>query len=384
MQNIPPVLYRGSVKNVRGEVSAKNLIFEYSDRYSLFDWGEMPDQIEGKGVALKSMGEAFFIWVEKKENWINLFEEECIKKQFDSVFLMDLKKTKTYSNLVTNGLNHHACNLNSRQLPINPFLEVKNIKVVRPKSFAGGYDYTYYLNKSVVNTLVPLEVIFRLGLPKGNSLSKRLTEKEDWISYGFDRDPGFGMLKNVIIDFSTKLENGDRPLSHEESKRIAGLSENEYQELSNLTSLLALNLYAFHFSIGLELWDGKVEFAFVLNENNERSFMLVDSIGLDELRLQMKGKSISKEFLREFYKKTEWYYSLELSKRDSLLEEGKVDFKQICLSKYSQWPCHLDVKVKNQVEDLYKSYTNEVCMKILNHAPFDKELNLKNYMEMYL
>ena len=29
---LPPVLYRGSVKNVRGEVHAETLVFEYSDR----------------------------------------------------------------------------------------------------------------------------------------------------------------------------------------------------------------------------------------------------------------------------------------------------------------------------------------------------------------
>ena len=30
--------------------------FLFSDRYSVFDWGEMPDHIEGKGAALCLMG----------------------------------------------------------------------------------------------------------------------------------------------------------------------------------------------------------------------------------------------------------------------------------------------------------------------------------------
>ena len=34
--------------------------FHYSDRYSVFDWGEMPDLITGKGKALCMIGAYFF------------------------------------------------------------------------------------------------------------------------------------------------------------------------------------------------------------------------------------------------------------------------------------------------------------------------------------
>ena len=34
--------------------------FYYSDRYSVFDWGEMPDLISGKGKALCMIGAYFF------------------------------------------------------------------------------------------------------------------------------------------------------------------------------------------------------------------------------------------------------------------------------------------------------------------------------------
>ena len=42
MNSLPPMMYKGSVKNVRGEKNADVIFFEYSDRYSIFDWGEMP------------------------------------------------------------------------------------------------------------------------------------------------------------------------------------------------------------------------------------------------------------------------------------------------------------------------------------------------------
>jgi phosphoribosylaminoimidazole-succinocarboxamide synthase len=39
--------------------------FLFSDRYSVFDWGEMPDHIEGKGAALCLMGAYCFEQLEK-------------------------------------------------------------------------------------------------------------------------------------------------------------------------------------------------------------------------------------------------------------------------------------------------------------------------------
>src|SRR5512136_1253235 len=51
----------GSVKDLEvikkpTECSMGRARFVFSDRYSVFDWGEMPDLIEGKGEALCLMG----------------------------------------------------------------------------------------------------------------------------------------------------------------------------------------------------------------------------------------------------------------------------------------------------------------------------------------
>ena len=58
-----------------------------------------------------------------------------------------------------------------------------------------------------------------------------------------------------------------------------------------------------------------------------RTFMLVDSIGLDELRLQRNGVSLSKEFLREFYRKTPWFEKLNSAKE--IAGRTGEDFKKI-------------------------------------------------------
>lgn len=380
MTNLPPVLYRGSVKNVRGEVSAENLVFEFSDRYSVFDWGEMPDQLHEKGKTLALMGKSFFKFLGEASSWENLFSSEVIKKRFSKNYLEILSQSDLYKKYLQEGLNHHAV------LGVDdfhsPHMSVKNVSIIRPPFDGKDYHYGAYLDKPV-NALVPLEVIFRLGLPKGNSLSKRLgTDLSLWRKFGFDEIPETGLLDIPVIDFSTKLERGDRYLSYEEAQLISGMTGNEWGSLQQMTHLIALNLFRFHSEMGLELWDGKIEVAFVPGENGERSFMLVDSIGIDELRLQYLSKSFSKEFLRESYKESPWYKNLEAAKLDS--KTSGEDFKIICQNKYHSSPEKLQPQVLARAEAVYKSYANEVTSKVFGMKAFDEEFNLENYGKRFL
>lgn len=346
MNQLPPLLYQGSVKNVRGLVSDDSLVFEYSDRYSIFDWGEMPDQILGKGAALNLMGYAFFQYLEKKI-----------------------------------GLKHHMLGLVGSGA--TNCCHVKNVKVVRPLKEGAAYNYKAYQDR-LVNALVPLEVIFRLGLASGNSLSKRLKANPDLIKqFGLSSVPKEGqMLDQPLIDFSTKLENGDRYLTYLEAQTISGMNGGEFQKLINKATEIALALKDFHQKMGLELWDGKVEFAFIQGERFDRDFMLVDSIGIDELRLISQGRSLSKEFLREVYKDSEWFNALKTSKEESL--NTHIDFKEICKTKYKQFPEKLSAQNKQKAEDLYQGYCNSVYQAMNLPLPFPAQLNIKNYVEKYL
>lgn len=381
MTNLPPVLYRGSVKNVRGEVSAETLLFEFSDRYSVFDWGEMPDQLDEKGKTLAIMGKSFFQYLSIGANWEGLFSSKVIQEIFSADYLKALESSELYLRYCTKGLNHHAL-LNADEMN-TPYLKVKNINVIRPPLKEGKYHYEAYTDKPV-NALVPLEVIFRLGLPPGNSLSKRNgNDLSKWKAFGFNEVPSSGLLKTPVIDFSTKLERGDRYLDYSEAQQIAGLNAVEWNELHSMTHLIALNLFRFHHDLGLELWDGKIEVGFIPGATPEnRSFMLVDSIGIDELRLLYEGKSFSKEFLRETYKESEWFKMLELAKKESL--ETGVDFKDICTIKYRSAPDFLNKKVKARAEAVYKSYSNAVTQKVSGHKFFAEEFNLKDYSKRYL
>lgn len=346
INQLPPLLYKGSVKNVLGTAQDSTLVFQYSDRYSVFDWGEMPDQIEGKGAALNLMGYAFFQYLEQKI-----------------------------------GLKHHMLNLIGDG--VTNLCEVKNVKVLRPRKEASTYNYQPYQDR-LTNTLVPLEVIFRLGLARGNSLSKRFKTQPELVKqFNLSAVPSEGvLLEKPLIDFSTKLESGDRYLDYTEARNISGMTDIEFQKLISITTEIAISLKDFHQKMGLELWDGKVEFAFIESGLQDRDFMLVDSIGIDELRLISKGKSLSKEFLREVYKETPWFSALNAAKEESF--KTQENFKDICKNKYQQIPPNLSIQDKQKAQDLYQAYCNSVYQQMGLELPFAAELDVHSYVRKYL
>ncbi len=79
------------------------------------------------------------------------------------------------------GVQHHYLGLvdeNFQDLPLgatSSFMKVKTVNVHRPPLANGEYDYGLY-TRGPVNCLVPLEVIFRWGAPKGSSVLKRHPE----------------------------------------------------------------------------------------------------------------------------------------------------------------------------------------------------------------
>ena len=88
-----PVLHIGSVKNILGVEGEAPYLFHFSDRFSVFDWGSMPDELETKGTALAVMADFFFRQMQGAETW----------QQLD--LPADLKATETYRDFCANGLS---------------------------------------------------------------------------------------------------------------------------------------------------------------------------------------------------------------------------------------------------------------------------------------
>lgn len=316
----------GSVKDLKilKEPNADNLgvgRFVFSDRYSVFDWGEMPDHIQNKGAAIALLGAYFFEKLEKKgtpTQYIGLVEGGKVKK------LSDIRT------------------------PVNT-MEIKLLNVIKPEFSGGKYDYSYYQHEKR-GFLIPLEVIYRNFLPPGSSVFKRLNIDE--ISpqdLGLDRMPVPNQkLDPPILDVSTKLEVTDRYLTWAEAQQISGLNDKEITELKNLTNKINDFITEEFSKIELVNEDGKIEVGF----DRKRRLMLVDVLGtLDECRFTFDGLPVSKEIARIYYRNTEWYQAVEEAKK-----KDRQNWKNLCRLN----PEPLPPRVGLLISQIYCAVTNEI------------------------
>lgn len=329
------LLYRGSVKDIYKDND--NLLFKYSNRYSVFDWGAMPNDIPQKGEALAALARLFF----------------------------------EYMN--TQGVSSHFVAGNS-----SDSITVKEVAVLRPRWENGVYDYSMYADEPT-HCLVPLEVIFRKHLGKGNSLEGRLKKNPAYLNdLGLEIMPdASAVFSPVLVEYSTKLETTDRYLTRNEITALGVIRTEELSEIRRLTQYVATQLEILLASFGVKLWDGKFEFAFGHRRNDgNRTLMLVDSIGPDELRLTYEGAPLSKEFLRQIYAPTSWYQAVGRAK-ELAKERGTNNWKDICTNELGEVPPALNVEQIEVASLLYKALANEVAWAMKVKAPFEAEATLK-------
>ena len=346
--NLPPIVHQGSVKNIRRNEGSHELFFEYTDGYSVFDWGTMPDMLDGKGQGLAVMADAFFNLLGAPESWQHGPYPDCIPRHV-------LKK------LQESGLSHHGLGL----VEGHPsFYKVKAVEVLRPTpvQYDGvlKWDYSLYETRPV-GVLVPLEVIFRFGIPAGSSFLERAKNADYCRTLGLEKEVREGdILERPIIEYSSKLETSDRYMDYGEAATIACLREEEFNRLHGLSMALAYKLKDVFEKLGIFLWDGKFEFAFEEGTSDGRDFMLVDSIGPDELRLSYNGVQLSKQSLRNFYRGGSWHSAVTKAKKMAQ-ERGVADWKRICIEELNEGPSRLDGNILKSVEMMYKSLTNELA-----------------------
>ncbi|MBE3126685.1 MAG: phosphoribosylaminoimidazolesuccinocarboxamide synthase, partial [Candidatus Atribacteria bacterium] len=298
--------------------------FIFSDRYSVFDWGEMPDHIPNKGKSLCISAAYFF---EKLES---------IGVRTHYFGLVEDNKTKKLSNL---------------KRPADT-MEVKLVRVLEPLQKGSTYDYSIYKTENN-NFLIPLEIIYRKSLPQGSSVFKRLKEGNLKLKdFNLQEAPLPGqILDKPFLDVSTKLEASDRYLGWEEAQRIAYLSNNELEKIKKTTLLINQLIGQEASKIGLKYEDGKIEFAF----DEDRNLVVVDVLGtLDECRFTFKGMPISKEIARLYYRKTPWFKELiDAKKKDELSWKDKVNLS----------PPTLPPRLKELISMAYGAFTNEITKK---------------------
>ncbi|MCX7832375.1 MAG: phosphoribosylaminoimidazolesuccinocarboxamide synthase [Actinobacteria bacterium] len=320
----------GSVKDLfiieqPQETRAGKGMFVFSDRYSVFDWGEMPDKIPHKGEALCMLTSYFFELAEKrgvKTHYLGLIDKDDQEKR--------LAELNSASNRMM----------------------VKLLRVVEPEYRDGTYDYTPIKNLNA-NYLIPLEVIYRFSLPEGSSVFRRISEGSLTPSdLGLNEPPVPGtVLKEPFIDFSTKLEHFDRYLNRKEALEISGLSEDKFNQLVDMAKDLAKMIRDAYEEIGINNEDGKFEFG--VDESGD--IILIDALGTpDECRFSKDGVTLSKEFARIFYRGSNWHKELEAAKKSF----GK-DWREHVRLKPEPLPSE-DLEL---LSNIYTSLTNSLLKK---------------------
>lgn len=366
-----PLLVEGSVKNIHGIKDQKPYVFDFSNRYSVFDWGAMPDQLENKGKALSYMAGLFFDLLARPQIW-KKWKPEGMNPQMENLL-------KVFQE---NGLKSHFLSFKKLEDQVTSMIEVEPVKVLRPAFVEKNWDYSVYKERPT-KTLVPLEFIFRFGMPKGSSLMKRVKDKKYLEELGLHDEPCFGdEFSQPIVEFSTKLEPSDKYLSYTEAREIANLSELEFERILNTVKVVAMRLRDIFQDIDIKLWDGKFEFAFDEMIDGERQFMIVDSIGPDELRLTKNGIPLSKENLRLFYRDGVWHQSVEQAKELASKRKEK-DWKRICLEELGQSPSQLEEEFKQHAEGIYTGLANALATKFYDEKPFKNSKTLTEVMNFF-
>jgi phosphoribosylaminoimidazole-succinocarboxamide synthase len=308
--------------------------FRFSDRYSVFDWGEMPDLLTDKGKALCVMGAFFFEQLE----FMNMHTH--------------------YQGLVHDNKVKRLADLTE---PVDT-MQVDLVRVIKPNNIEGKYDYSIY-NSEEKNILIPLEVIYRNSLPDGSSVFRRLEKgslRLEDIGLSQMPEPN-DILAEPLLDVSTKLEVTDRYMDWQEAQKISAISDSEMKTLKDATKEINSLISNRVEKVGLKNEDGKVEFAYDINRN----LMLVDILGTpDECRFTFEGMQVSKQVARNYYRKTDWYDQIERAK-----EQDRHNWKKMVDS-----PPKLPPRFFELISQLYQSVCNEVTEREWFNVPSLKSI----------
>ncbi|MFD8414036.1 phosphoribosylaminoimidazolesuccinocarboxamide synthase [Streptomyces sp. NPDC059650] len=233
------------------ENSAGVGVFEYTDAYTVFHYGRMPDLIPGKGEAIARMAAFNF----------RLLEAAGVRTHF-------------------------------RRFIAPRHIEFDLVRLPAPDAVP--------LAPSVRNTLLPVQVLVRTELPQGSSVHRRLAAGTlTPAQAGLSSLPAVGQeLKEPLVEFATMLDDVNKYIGPVEAQRLTGLDDDRFQALLDTTVTVNRVLGEHARTVGLRHCDGKLEFVVA----TDGGLMLADSPGTpDESRLLFDGVHCGKQVLRNWY-----------------------------------------------------------------------------------
>ncbi|MCZ7586690.1 MAG: hypothetical protein M5R36_26990 [Deltaproteobacteria bacterium] len=369
-----PIIHVGSTKNLRQRKKTTAarpgvLWFEFTDDYSVFDHGKMPDTIPNKGAAAAMLSAHLFERIAKPATWKSFWKNGVLDRVRDRKLRHELADSPVLATLRRNGFPTHyqgivndkgeAVSLSKLRKP-SRVLQVAAVRIIPPRSFLLGgrrlYDYNAF-QPGLSNYLVPLECVFRFGAPRGSSLFGRLASIP-----GYARELGLSSSKiaegadlpRPVIEYFSKLEPSDRFLTPEFALNASGLSGEDFITLTHATLLTALWLREQFRETELKLWDGKFEFVRI-----GKTVVLGDAITPDELRLTTKRLQISKEPLRQYHTHYQPGFVDAMNKAKKLAEFDPRSLAEIVKS-LGHAPKPLDAEFLGAVSDMYAGITERL------------------------
>ena len=296
--------------------------FVFTDAYSVFDWGQMPDAIPRKGASLCAMGAYNF----------ELLEADGVPTHYRGV--TDAGETVPLAD--------------ASAPPTEMAIDLTQVPDLPYEGADAGYDYDAFHAAGGDHYLVPLEVVFRNRVPVGSSLRRRADPAE----FGLDADdwPDDPVdLPEPVVEFSTKYEQQDRYLTRAEADRIAGAAD--IDALESLAREVNRVVTERAEAAGFVHEDGKIECLYADGE-----LRVADVVGtFDENRFSYAGRGISKEVVRQWYKANDpaWVEAVTEAK-EAVAERDIDDWRELC----GRDPDPLPPAVVDAVSELYAAGTN--------------------------
>jgi len=310
--------------------------FVFTDAYSVFDWGRMPDTIPGKGASLCTMGAINFERLAAAG--VPTHYRGVVGADGDAVALSDLPP--------------------DADPPTGMAIDLTRVPDL-PYEPGTGYDYEAYHAAAGDNYLIPLEIVSRNAVPVGSSLRSRVDPRD----VGLDRDgwpDGPVDLPEPVVEFSTKYEEQDRYLDRAEAAAVAGRADVDRlaavaREVNRLVTRRAS-------AAGFDHEDGKIECLY-----HDGTVAVADVVGtFDENRFSYGGQQVSKEVLRQFYRgyRPEWVAAVADAKA-AADERGVADWRALC----DVDPDPLPPDVRRAAADLYAAGANTYANRDWFDAP---------------
>ena len=308
--------------------------FVFTDAYSVFDWGQMPDAIPRKGASLCAMGAFNF----------ELLEAEGVPTHYRGVADAD-----------ADGEGPEVVPLaDAAAPPTEMAIDLTQVPDLPYEGPEAGYDYDAFHAAGGDNYLVPLEVVFRNRVPVGSSLRRRAAPADFGLDAAVDVPadewPDEPVdLPEPVVEFSTKYEEQDRYLSRAEADRIAGAADVDALESLALDVNRVVTERAE--AAGFAHEDGKIECLYADGE-----LRVADVVGtFDENRFSHGGRGVSKEVVRQWYRANDpaWVEAVKESKA-AVAERDIDDWRELC----ERDPKPLPPAVVDAVSGLYAAGTN--------------------------